>query len=147
MTVHIRLTTYGNNIENRVIERFGSYTVLSMGSKFVSDWQLMVKRLMDVAGALVGLLLTGVIFVVFAPVIYRESPGPIFFAQERVGRNGRIFKLYKFRSMYPDAEARKQELMEQNKMDGLMFKMDDDPRIIPIGKFMRKRSLDEFPQF
>lgn len=147
VTVHIRLSTYGNNIENRVIERFGSYTVLSMGSKFVSDWQLMVKRLMDVAGALVGLLLTGVIFVVFAPVIYRESPGPIFFAQERVGRNGRIFKLYKFRSMYPDAEARKQELMGQNKMDGLMFKMDDDPRIIPIGKFMRKRSLDEFPQF
>ena len=71
----------------------------------------------------------------------------MFFSQERVGRNGRKFKIYKFRSMYPDAEERKKELMEKNKMQGLMFKMDDDPRIIPIGKFIRKTSLDEFPQF
>ena len=147
VTVHIQLTTFGNNIENRVVERFGSYTVLSMGTKFASDWQMMMKRVMDIVGALVGLLLTGIIFIIFAPIIYRESPGPVFFAQERVGRNGRTFKLYKFRSMYPDAEARKQELMERNKMNGLMFKMDDDPRIIPIGKFMRRTSLDEFPQF
>lgn len=147
VTVHIQLATFGKNIENKVIEHFGGYTVLSMGTKFASDWQLMVKRVMDVTGALVGLILTGVIFVIFAPIIYRESPGPVFFAQERVGRNGRTFQLYKFRSMYPDAEARKQELMEQNKMNGLMFKMDDDPRIIPIGRFMRKTSLDEFPQF
>ena len=118
-----------------------------MGTKFASDWQLLVKRVMDIAGALIGLVLTGIIFVIFAPIIYRQSPGPIFFTQERVGRNGRTFKLYKFRSMYPDAEARKQELMEQNKMNGLMFKMDDDPRIIPVGRFMRRASLDEFPQF
>ncbi len=147
VTVHIQLSTFGNNIENRVIERFGSYTVLSMGTKFASDWQLMLKRVMDIVGALVGLLFTGAIFLIFAPIIYRQSPGPVFFSQKRVGRNGRIFKLYKFRSMYLDAEARKQELMKQNKMNGLMFKIDDDPRIIPIGKFMRQRSLDEFPQF
>ncbi len=147
VTVHIQLSPLGKNIENRVVERFGSYTVLSMGTKFASDWQLMIKRVMDIVGALVGLVLTGIIFLVFAPVIYKQSPGPIFFAQERVGRNGRIFKLYKFRSMYPDAEERKKELMEQNKMKGLMFKMDDDPRIIPVGKFMRRTSLDEFPQF
>lgn len=147
LTVHIQLSPLGSNIENRVIERFGSYTVLSIGTKFASDWQLMIKRLMDVAGALVGLLLTGVIFFIFAPIIYKQSPGPVFFSQERVGRNGRTFKLYKFRSMYLDAEDRKQELMEQNKMNGFMFKVDDDPRIIPIGRFMRKRSLDEFPQF
>ncbi len=147
VTVHIQLFPFTNNMENRVIERFGSYTVLSMGTKFASDWQLLVKRVMDIAGALIGLVLTGIIFVIFAPIIYRQSPGPIFFTQERVGRNGRTFKLYKFRSMYPDAEARKQELMEQNKMNGLMFKMDDDPRIIPVGRFMRRASLDEFPQF
>lgn len=147
ITVHIQLSTFGNNIENRVIERFGGYTVLSMGTKFASDWQMMAKRLMDVMGAIVGLVLTGIIFLIFAPIIYRQSHGPIFFSQERVGRNGRTFRLYKFRSMYPDAEARKQELMEQNKMNGLMFKMDDDPRIIPIGRFMRRTSLDEFPQF
>lgn len=85
--------------------------------------------------------------IIFGPIIYIQSPGPIFFSQERIGRNGRRFKIYKFRSMYPDAEERKKELMAQNKMQGLMFKMDNDPRIIPIGHFMRKTSLDEFPQF
>lgn len=145
--VHIQLSPFGKNAENRMVERFGSYMVLSMGTKFASDWQLMVKRTMDIAGSLAGLVITGIIFLIFAPVIYIQSPGPIFFAQDRVGRNGRVFKLYKFRSMYPDAEERKKELMEQNKMKGFMFKMDDDPRIIPIGRFMRRSSLDEFPQF
>ena len=100
----------------------------------------------------------GIYFV--GPAIYIASPGPIFFAQERVGRNGRKFKMYKFRSMYMDAEERKKELAAQNKVgDGMMFKMDFDPRIIGnkvlpngkkktgIGQFIRKTSLDEFPQF
>jgi len=84
---------------------------------------------------------------VIGPLIKLESPGPLFFSQKRVGRNGRIFKIYKFRSMYADAERRKKELMEQNEMNGLMFKMTDDPRITKIGKFIRKTSLDELPQF
>ncbi|HEI8472139.1 TPA: sugar transferase, partial [Enterococcus faecium] len=95
-----------------------------------------------------------------APVIYIKSPGPIFFAQERIGQNGKTFKMYKFRSMYMDAEERKAELMKENKMsNNLMFKMDFDPRIIGnkilpdgtkktgIGQFIRSTSLDEFPQF
>lgn len=147
VTVHIQLSPFGTNIGNRVVEHFGSYTVLSIGTTFASDWQLMAKRMMDIAGALAGLVLTGIIFIIFSPVIYLQSPGPIFFSQKRIGRNGRVFNLYKFRSMYPDAEERKQELMTQNKMNGLMFKVDDDPRIIPIGRFMRRTSLDEFPQF
>ena len=102
---------------------------------------------MDIVGSLVGLLITGIAFIIFAPIIKKQSPGPIFFSQTRVGKNGRQFKIYKFRSMYTDAEERKKELMEQNKMQGLMFKMDDDPRIFPIGKFMRKFSIDELPQF
>lgn len=105
--VHIQLSPFGKNAENKMVERFGSYMVLSMGTKFASDWQLMVKRLMDIAGSIIGLLITGIIFLIFAPIIYIQSPGPVFFAQERVGRNGRVFKLYKFRSMYPDAEERK----------------------------------------
>lgn len=145
--VHIQLSSLGKNIENRVVEQFGSYTVLSMGAKFASDWQLMTKRMMDIVGSLFGLVATGIIFLIFAPIIYSQSPGPVFFSQKRVGRNGRVFKLYKFRSMYLDAEEKKQELMAQNKMNGLMFKIDNDPRIIPIGRFMRRRSLDEFPQF
>ena len=84
---------------------------------------------------------------IVGPMIKLESPGPIFFAQKRVGRNGRIFKMYKFRSMYADAEERKKELMAQNEMNGLMFKMENDPRITKTGDFLRKTSLDEFPQF
>ncbi|MBO5561173.1 MAG: sugar transferase, partial [Firmicutes bacterium] len=80
---------------------------------------------------------------------YIASPGPIFFSQQRVGKNGKLFKIYKFRSMYMDAEERKKELMEQNKVkDGMMFKMDKDPRIIKgIGHVIRDLSIDEFPQF
>ena len=96
---------------------------------------------------LVGLIITAVITPFVALAIRIESPGPIFFAQERVGRNGRRFKIYKFRSMYIDAEERKKELMEKNQMSGLMFKMDDDPRITKVGKFIRKTSIDELPQF
>ena len=115
---------------------------------------------MDIVGGLVGCLFTLIIMIFVGPMIYIASPGPIFFAQERVGRNGRKFKMYKFRSMYMDAEERKKELMAQNKIDdGMMFKMDFDPRIIGnnvlpngkkktgIGQFIRKTSLDEFPQF
>ena len=98
-------------------------------------------------GALVGLTITAVVTPFIALAIKIESPGPVFFAQERIGRNGRRFKIYKFRSMYIDAEERKKELMEKNQMNGLMFKMDDDPRITKVGKFIRKTSIDELPQF
>ena len=119
-----------------------------------------MKRAMDIAGGIVGCILTGIIFIFVAPAIYIKSPGPIFFTQERVGRNGRTFKIHKFRTMYLDAEERKAELMAQNRIqDGMMFKMDDDPRIIGsekknkkgkpvgIGNILRLTSLDEFPQF
>jgi len=129
------------------VENFGGFAVLTSSIKFADSRQLFLKRLMDIAGGIIGMILTGILTIILAPIIYIQSPGPVFFSQERVGRNGRKFKIYKFRSMYPDAEERKKELMEKNKMQGLMFKMDDDPRIIPIGKFIRKTSLDEFPQF
>jgi lipopolysaccharide/colanic/teichoic acid biosynthesis glycosyltransferase len=82
-----------------------------------------------------------------APAILLESPGPLFFKQIRIGKNGRRFTFYKFRSMYVDAEERKKELMAQNEMHGSMFKMTNDPRITKVGKFIRKTSLDELPQF
>lgn len=111
---------------------------------------------MDVWGGIVGLLFTGIATLFLAPAIYIASPGPIFFSQVRIGKNGRKFKIYKFRSMYMDAEERKKELLDKNEMQGLMFKMDADPRIIGsgpdgtkkgLGWFIRKTSLDEFPQF
>ena len=108
---------------------------------------MMIKRLMDVVGALVGLVLSVPIIAVTAIPLKLESPGPLFFKQKRVGRNGRPFLYLQLRSMYTDAEQRKQELMAQNKMQGLMFKMDDDPRVTKVGKFIRRTSIDELPQF
>lgn len=124
----------------------GAYNV-TYASRMVPVGQLLLKRIMDICGALVGCVFLALVTIVFGPLIKLESPGPIFFAQKRVGKNGRIFKMYKFRSMYADAEERKKELMAQNEMNGFMFKMENDPRITKIGGFMRKTSLDEFPQF
>lgn len=120
---------------------------LTTSINYATTWQITVKRLVDIVGGMVGCLLTGLIALLIAPIIKIQSPGPIFFSQVRVGKNGRLFKIYKFRSMYTDAEERKKELMEHNKVEGLMFKMENDPRIFPFGHFIRKTSLDEFPQF
>ncbi len=147
LAVHVSLARFTAQMAHASVEEFGGHVVLSAGMKSVTYGEMLLKRVMDICGALVGLALTGVIFVIFAPIIYIQSPGRIFFVQERVGKNGRIFKIYKFRSMYPDAEKRKEELIGRNKMKGQMFKIDDDPRIIPVGRFMRRMSLDEFPQF
>ncbi len=147
VTVHLKLVHESKLMPNKVVERCGKYMVLTTSMCIASPRQLFIKRCMDIVGSVIGLIITGIAFIIFAPQIKRQSPGPIFFSQVRVGKNGRQFKIYKFRSMYMDAEERKAELMEQNEMNGLMFKMENDPRIFPIGKFMRKYSIDELPQF
>ena len=141
------------------VQKYGNYIVAVRKLRTIPLLQWALKRTIDIIGSIVGLFFTAIVFVFVAPQIYIASPGPIFFAQNRVGRNGRVFKMYKFRSMYMDAEERKKELMKHNEMNGLMFKMKDDPRIIGsekkdkngnpkgIGNFIRKTSLDEFPQF
>ena len=161
VTVHLNLAKVKSVPGKRqFVEKIGDYTVLTTSINYASTRALMVKRLMDIAGGLVGCLATAVLFIFVAPAIYIASPGPIFFSQERVGKNGKRFKMYKFRSMYMDAEARKAELMKQNKLgDAKMFKLDFDPRVIGnkvlpdgthktgIGDFIRRTSIDEFPQF
>ena len=147
MTVHINLERSLESLPNQVVERVGGLNVMTSSIRLASPLQLLLKRVMDISGSMVGLMITGIAFVIFGPIISIQSPGPIFYSQWRVGKNGRKFKIYKFRSMYPDADKRKAELMEQNKMGGFMFKMDNDPRIIPIGHVMRKLSIDELPQF
>lgn len=104
------------------------------------------KRCIDIFGALCGLILLSPILLVIMVLIKCESKGPVIFSQERVGRNGKTFKMYKFRSMVVNAEELKKKLVEQNEMSGPMFKMKDDPRVTKIGKFIRKTSLDEIPQ-
>ena len=161
VTVHLSLAKISNVPgKKQFVEKIGNYTVLTTSMNYASTKQLMAKRLMDIAVGLAGCILTGIIYIFVAPAIYISSPGPIFFSQERVGKNGKKFKMYKFRSMYMDAEARKAELMKDNKLgDGKMFKLDFDPRVIGnkvlpdgtkktgVGDFIRRTSLDEFPQF
>ena len=147
ITVHYNLVHVTKLMPNRVIEEFGNYFVMTSSMKIASPRQLLLKRLMDIVGSVIGLFITGIAFIIVAPWIKLQSPGPIFFSQMRVGKNGRLFKFYKFRSMYMDAEAQKAKLMQQNEMQGNMFKMKNDPRVFPIGRFIRKYSIDELPQF
>jgi len=159
--IHIELDPAGSESwQIRQVQYVGGKLVQTISMTNVSTRHVLAKRLMDIVGGVVGCLLTAVLAVILGPLIYIQSPGPIFFSQIRVGKNGKQFKMYKFRSMYPDAEARKAELMKNNRIsDGMMFKLDADPRIIGcrilpdgtvkkgLGNFMRDYSLDEFPQF
>ena len=147
VTVHFKLVHESKLMPNKVIEECGRYIVLTSSMCIASPRQLIVKRVIDILSSIVGLIFMGIAFLIFAPMIKKQSPGPVFFSQIRVGKNGRRFKIYKFRSMNVNAEEQKKELMKQNEMDGLMFKMEDDPRIFPAGKIMRKLSIDELPQF
>lgn len=161
VTVHIKLVRSSNLVgKKQFVERLGNYTVLTTSINYAFAGQLLSKRILDILGGLAGCLIAAILFVFLGPLIYIQSPGPILFSQTRVGRNGKRFKIYKFRSMYTDAEERKKELMAQNRVkDGMMFKLDWDPRIIGsrqladgtvkkgLGNLIRDWSLDEFPQF
>ncbi len=156
--VHIRLPI--PNIEGKSLtEKVGGYNVLTITSNYASPLQLAIKRLMDIAGGIVGSLIAVIIIAVVGHKIQKESPGPILFKQTRVGQNGKKFQMYKLRSMYLDAEDRKRELLKENRVsDGMMFKLDWDPRIVGnkivngkkvtgIGEKIRSGSWDEWPQF
>lgn len=161
VTVHLGLAKVMSEPgKKQFVEKIGPYTVLTTSINYASSFQLFLKRVMDIMGGLVGCTITVLLLPFVGTAIYLASPGPIFFAQERVGKNGKRFKMYKFRSMYMDAEAQKAELMKDNRLgDGKMFKLDFDPRVIGnkilpdgshktgIGDFIRRTSLDEFPQF
>ncbi len=147
ITVHVVLNLEMKDLSNVAMDSIGGYTILTTTISRAGIGDLIVKRAFDILVSLIGLVFTGIFFLIFAPIIRAQSKGPAIFAQDRVGKNGKIFKMYKFRSMVVDAEERKKDLMDKNEMKGLMFKMDDDPRITPIGKFIRKTSIDEFPQF
>ncbi|MCD8396483.1 MAG: sugar transferase [Lachnospiraceae bacterium] len=156
ITIHLEIMSSDELAGARYEENIAGLSVMTSYLKLITAGQAFVKRAIDIVGSIIGLIITGILFLFVATAIYLSDPGPIFFSQERVGKNGRTFKLYKFRSMYQDAEERKAELMEKNQMKGQMFKMENDPRIIGsgpdgtkhgIGHFIRSTSIDEFPQF
>lgn len=156
--VHLRLPISGD-VGKSFLEKVGGYEVLTASANYATPGEVALKRIMDILGGLVGSFIALIIMAIVGPKIKRESPGPILFRQTRIGLNGKRFVCYKIRSMYMDAEERKQELLEQNRVsDGMMFKLEWDPRIIGnkivdgkqvtgIGEKIRSLSLDEFPQF
>ena len=161
ITVHVAMNQMEQiEARHKNVEWICGQVTVTTSLGYVSQRDLFLKRLMDIAGGLVGSLLTLVLTLFIGPLIFIADPGPIFFSQVRIGENGRKFKMYKFRSMYKDAEKRKQEVAAaQGEGDHLMFKMEHDPRIIGqkqlpdgtwkkgIGGWIRDLSLDEFPQF
>lgn len=148
VTSHYSVDALDLNMKGRTVGNFAGYAVVTFSLQYIDYRRAIIKRTMDICGGLVGSLFTLLLTPFVALAIKIESPGPVFFAQTRIGKNGRRFKIMKFRSMYIDAEERKKELMAQNEMqDDLMFKMEDDPRITKVGKFIRKTSIDELPQF
>lgn len=161
IVVHMEMEQLEGDLwQHQIIEKFAGTTVRTISMTMATPGQAFLKRTLDIIGGLVGCVITGLLTLVIGPMIYFKSPGPIFFKQMRVGKNGKKFQMYKFRSMYLDAEERKVELMAQNRVQGgLMFKLEYDPRIIGckklpdgtikkgIGNFIRDYSLDEFPQF
>ena len=159
LPIHIRVPLGGLG-EKSIVEKVNGFNVITFASNYASPLQLFIKRLMDIGGGLIGSLIALIIMLIVGPMIKMKSPGPVIFTQERIGQNGKRFKLYKIRSMYMDADERKKEFLAQNRVsDGMMFKLDFDPRIIGnevlpdgtkktgIGETIRKYSLDEFPQF
>jgi exopolysaccharide biosynthesis polyprenyl glycosylphosphotransferase len=127
------------------IESFGDFRVVTFFREKLLA-QLLMKRIMDVLISAAALFVLSPLMVTIALIIKFTSPGPVFFIQERIGMNRRKFKLLKFRSMVMDAEARKKDLAALNEMDGPAFKIRNDPRVTPIGRFIRKTSIDELPQ-
>ena len=158
--VHYHVTSLGLENVKQFAEKIGDTTVLTTSINYATPMQLFLKRTLDIIGGIIGSLIALIIIAIIGPKIKHVSPGPVLYSQERVGMNGKRFRIFKVRSMYLDADERKKELMAQNRVDGgMMFKMDFDPRVIGnevlpdgtrktgIGDFIRRTSLDEFPQF
>lgn len=124
----------------------GVHTVEDSSSNSESVTYIITKRLLDIVCSFMGLLFLSPIFLIVAIAIKIESKGPIIFKQERVGKNGKHFYMYKFRSMVINAEELKAKLEKQNEMSGPMFKIKKDPRVTKVGRFIRKTSIDELPQ-
>ena len=132
VTVHIsifNLTNFGDR--ETIVERIAGQTVITTSIHYVSPMQILLSRLMDIILGLIGSLFAVILTIIFGPIIFFSSPGNIFFTQERIGKNGKHFRIIKFRTMYPNADAHKKDYLAQNRnADEMMFKMDFDPRII-----------------
>jgi exopolysaccharide biosynthesis polyprenyl glycosylphosphotransferase len=128
------------------VEEVEGHASITHYTGVMDGWPVVVKRVVDFCLALAALIVVSPVFVLVAALIKITSPGPVFFTQKRIGRNKRRFTIYKFRSMTIDAESKMQQLEHLNELSGPVFKIKDDPRITPLGRFLRKTSIDELPQ-
>jgi exopolysaccharide biosynthesis polyprenyl glycosylphosphotransferase len=128
------------------MDELNGIPLIGMKELTLTGWNLVVKRALDLTLVLLSLPLVLLVTLAFAAAIRWDSPGPVIFRQRRIGKGGRPFTAYKFRSMHIDAEARKAELAAENEADGPLFKMRNDPRVTRVGRWIRKTSLDELPQ-
>ncbi len=142
----LSLDFYNLNFARTKLSDFNGFPLVEFQTFQAKEWQLFIKRMIDIFVSATVLLIMSPILLLIALLIKLTSPGPVFFKQERSGLKGRKFTLYKFRSMVVNAEEIKEELMDQNEMDGPVFKIKKDPRITLVGAFIRKTSLDEYPQ-
>lgn len=148
VTARVVMNFYKPRSVNSYVSSIGTYPVVTYHTISFNNFEKVVKRALDIVGAMAGIIISSPIMLVTALAIKIDSKGPVLFKQVRVGMNGRKFKIFKFRTMCADAEAKKKDLMSQNEMgNGLMFKMENDPRITKVGGFLRKTSIDELPQF
>ncbi len=131
---------------NSYVSSVGTFPLITYHTIALNSYEQAIKRLMDLVISIIATIVLSPIMLITAIAIKLDSQGPVIFKQIRVGQNGRTFNIYKFRSMCADAEDRKEELLEQNEMDGFMFKIKNDPRVTKVGKFIRKTSIDELPQ-
>jgi len=128
------------------IDRIGEVPVVTLHREPILSAPLFFKRLLDIGGAAFGLALVSPLMALVALLIRLDSPGPVVYSAERTGAKGRRFRCHKFRSMVTDAELLKEKLRNRNQREGPIFKIDDDPRVTPIGRILRRYSLDELPQ-
>ena len=148
VTVRMVVDFYKRRRADSYVSCVGTYPVITYHTVTLNTGEQVIKRIMDVAGGLAGIVLFSPVMLLAALAIKLDSPGPVIFRQTRVGKNGRTFQIYKFRSMYVDAEERKSELLSQNEIaGGVMFKIREDPRITRVGRILRNLSIDELPQF
>jgi exopolysaccharide biosynthesis polyprenyl glycosylphosphotransferase len=131
---------------NSPIEYIGQFPTIPLHRGEVPVLRMVLKRLLDIAASSVALVLLSPVLAAIAIAVRSDSPGPIFYASERIGKKGRVFPCIKFRTMVPDAERRRTEVLHMNERDSVLFKITNDPRITRMGRFLRKYSLDELPQ-
>ncbi|MFC1645702.1 sugar transferase [Candidatus Omnitrophota bacterium] len=143
---HVAADLFNLNIARARYSELVGFPLLTFDTSFAMEWQLLVKRTIDLSVSFFSLIFLSPLFLIVAISIKLASPGPVFFKQRRVGFNGRFFTLFKFRSMSKDAQKKMTEVMHLNEMKGPVFKIKNDPRITPFGRFMRKTSIDELPQ-